>query len=73
MLEDIKLDTVDFVPTYDEARTEPTVLPSKFPSLLINGSGLTDLVVNIVAVHSPDPNTGMQMVNVAQPSDGITQ
>ncbi len=39
MLEDIKLDTVDYVPTYDEARTEPTVLPSKFPSLLVNGSG----------------------------------
>ena len=39
MLEDLKLDTVDYVPTYDEARTEPTVLPSKFPSLLINGSG----------------------------------
>ena len=39
MLEDIKLDTVDYVPTYDEARTEPTVLPAKFPALLINGSG----------------------------------
>ncbi|MCA9140556.1 MAG: DNA gyrase subunit A, partial [Planctomycetales bacterium] len=39
MLDDLKLDTVDFVPTYDEARTEPTVLPSKFPNLLINGSG----------------------------------
>ena len=39
MLEDLKLDTVDFVPTYDEARTEPTVLPSKFPNLLVNGSG----------------------------------
>ena len=39
LLEDLKLDTVDFVPTYDEARTEPTVLPSKFPNLLINGSG----------------------------------
>ena len=39
MLEDIKLDTVDYIPTYDEARTEPTVLPSKFPSLLVNGSG----------------------------------
>ena len=39
LLEDIKLDTVDFVPTYDEARTEPTVLPSKLPNLLINGSG----------------------------------
>ena len=39
MLDDIKLDTVDFVPTYDEARSEPTVLPSKFPNLLVNGSG----------------------------------
>ncbi len=39
MLDDIKLDTVDYIPTYDEVRTEPTVLPSKFPNLLINGSG----------------------------------
>ncbi len=38
MLEDIKHDTVDFVPNYDETRTEPTVLPSKFPNLLVNGS-----------------------------------
>ncbi len=38
MLDDIKLDTVDFVPTYDEARTEPTVLPSRFPNLLVNGA-----------------------------------
>ncbi len=38
MMEDIKLDTVDFIPTYDERRTEPTVLPSKFPNLLVNGA-----------------------------------
>lgn len=38
MLDDLKLDTVDFVPTYDESRTEPTVLPSRFPNLLVNGS-----------------------------------
>lgn len=38
MMEDIKLDTVDFVPTYDERRTEPSVLPSKFPNLLVNGA-----------------------------------
>jgi DNA gyrase subunit A len=38
MLEDLKLDTVDFVPTYDERNTEPTVLPSRFPNLLVNGS-----------------------------------
>lgn len=38
MLEDFKLDTVDFVPTYDEKGMEPTVLPSRFPNLLANGS-----------------------------------
>lgn len=39
MLDDLKLDTVDFIPTYDERHTEPTVLPSKLPNLLVNGSG----------------------------------
>ena len=39
MLDDLKLDTVDFIPTYDESRTEPTVLPSRFPNLLVNGAG----------------------------------
>jgi len=38
MMDDIKLDTVDFIPTYDERRTEPTVLPSKFPNLIVNGA-----------------------------------
>ncbi len=38
MLEDLNYDTVDFVPNYDETRNEPTVLPSKFPNLLVNGS-----------------------------------
>ncbi len=38
MLDDLKLDTVDYVPTYDESRMEPTVLPSKFPCLLVNGA-----------------------------------
>ena len=38
MLDDLNLDTVDYLPTYDERRTEPTVLPSKFPNLLVNGA-----------------------------------
>jgi len=38
LLEDIKLDTVDFVPTYDERRNEPVVLPARFPNLLVNGA-----------------------------------
>ncbi len=38
MLEDIKKDTVDFAPNFDDTTTEPTVLPSRFPNLLVNGS-----------------------------------
>jgi DNA gyrase subunit A len=38
MIEDLEAETVDFVPNYDETRTEPVVLPSKFPNLLLNGS-----------------------------------
>ncbi|MGP1585678.1 MAG: DNA gyrase subunit A, partial [Schwartzia sp. (in: firmicutes)] len=38
MLQDIEKDTVDFVPNYDESLKEPSVLPSKFPQLLVNGS-----------------------------------
>jgi DNA gyrase subunit A len=38
MLRDIDMDTVDFGPNYDESRREPSVLPSRFPNLLVNGS-----------------------------------
>ena len=38
MLEDIKNETVDFKANYDERLLEPTVLPAKFPNLLVNGS-----------------------------------
>lgn len=38
MLSDIDKETVDFVPNYDDRLKEPTVLPSRFPNLLVNGS-----------------------------------
>lgn len=38
MLRDINKDTVDFMPNFDEEEMEPTVLPSRFPNLLVNGS-----------------------------------
>ena len=38
MLADIGKDTVDFVPNFDETEKEPTVLPSRFPNLLVNGT-----------------------------------
>lgn len=37
MLADIYKDTVDFIPNFDETEKEPTVLPSRFPNLLVNG------------------------------------
>src|SRR6201995_2336713 len=38
MLADIDQDTVDFVPNYDESTLEPTVLPTRVPNLIVNGS-----------------------------------
>ncbi len=38
MLDDIEKETVDFVPNYDESLKEPSVLPAKFPQLLVNGT-----------------------------------
>ena len=38
MIEDINKDTVDFTPNFDETESEPTVLPSRFPNLLVNGT-----------------------------------
>jgi DNA gyrase subunit A len=55
MLEDINHDTVDFVPNYDETRNEPTVLPAKFPNLLVNGC--TGIAVGM-ATNIPPHNIG---------------
>jgi DNA gyrase subunit A len=38
MMADIEKDTVDYQPTYDDSSTEPTVLPTAFPNLLVNGA-----------------------------------
>src|ERR1700724_1268644 len=39
LLEDLDKDTVDFKPNYDEKELEPSVLPARFPNLLVNGAG----------------------------------
>ena len=71
MLRDIDADTVDFAPNYDESRREPTVLPSRFPNLLVNGSAgiavgmatnipphnLTEVINGVVAmIDEPEIN-----------------
>jgi DNA gyrase subunit A len=76
MLRDIDMDTVDFVPNYDESRREPSVLPSRFPNLLVNGSAgiavgmatnipphrLTEVVDAIVALID-DPNASVDTLS----------
>jgi DNA gyrase subunit A len=55
VLADIDRDTVDFVPNYDETQQEPTVLPSKLPNLLVNGS--SGIAVGM-ATNIPPHNLG---------------
>jgi DNA gyrase subunit A len=53
MLQDIDMDTVDFVPNYDESRRQPSVLPSRFPNLLVNGStGIAVGMATNIAPHN---------------------
>lgn len=53
MLEDIEKETVDYIPNYEETRTEPTVLPGKFPNLLCNGaSGIAVGMATSIPPHN---------------------
>jgi DNA gyrase subunit A len=51
LLEDLKLDTVDWQPNFDEQYDEPKVLPAKFPNLLVNGS--TGIAVGMASSMPP--------------------
>ncbi len=55
LMEDMDQDTVDFVPNYDETRTEPTVFPAAFPNLIVNGG--TGIAVGM-ATNIPPHNLG---------------
>ena len=63
MLADIGKDTVDFVPNFDETEKEPTVLPSRFPNLLVNGT--TGIAVGM-ATNIPPHNLREVMTGVGQ-------
>jgi len=72
MLEDINLDSVDFVPNYDETRREPTVLPSKFPSLLVNGStGIAVGMATNLAPHNISEVCDALLVVIEDPNCGF--
>jgi len=55
LIDDIEFDTVDFMPNYDESLEEPTVLPARFPNLLVNGSN--GIAVGM-ATNMPPHNLG---------------
>src|SRR5690242_4284913 len=55
LMADMEKDTVDFVPNYDERMTEPTVFPSAFPNLIVNGG--TGIAVGM-ATNMPPHNLG---------------
>ncbi len=53
LMEDMERDTVDFVPNYDETRTEPVVFPAAFPNLLVNGgTGIAVGMATNIAPHN---------------------
>src|ERR1700749_4939843 len=55
LLADIDKETVDFQPNYDDKETEPTVLPARFPNLLVNGAAG---IAGGMAPHIPPHNLG---------------
>ncbi len=61
MLADIDMDTVDFVPNYDESTVEPSVLPARIPNLIVNGS--SGIAVGM-ATNIP-PHNLTEVVNAA--------
>ena len=83
MLSDIEKETVDFVPNYDDKLKEPSVLPSRFPNLLVNGSSgiavgmatnipphnLCEVVDGIVAVIDDPYITLEELMNHIQGPD----
>jgi DNA gyrase subunit A len=82
MLADLEKETVDFIPNYDESESEPAVLPTKIPALLVNGSSgiavgmatnipphnLTEVLNAAVAmIDNPDINTHELMEHIPGP------
>ncbi len=72
MLEDITRDTVDFMPNYDETRSEPVVLPAKFPNLLVNGtSGIAVGMATNIPPHNVSEVCDALMLMIEDPNCGF--
>ena len=87
MLTDIEKNTVDFMPNYDDRLQEPTVLPAKIPTLLINGSSgiavgmatnipphnLTEVINGIVKIIDSDNVTDEELMAIIKGPDFPTE
>ncbi len=74
MLNDIEMETVDFVPNYDESTMEPTVLPTRIPNLIVNGSnGIAVGMATNIPPHNLTEviNAAIEMVN--NPQAGLAE
>src|SRR5690348_5016797 len=74
MLNDIEMETVDFTPNYDESTLEPTVLPTRIPNLIVNGSnGIAVGMATNIPPHNLTEviNAAIEMVN--NPQAGLAE
>lgn len=73
MLTDLEKDTVDFVPNYDDSLKEPTVLPSKLPNLLVNGSaGIAVGMATNIPPHNLNEVAGAVIKLIDDPGSTLT-
>jgi DNA gyrase subunit A len=74
MLDDLDKETVDFRPNYDESRVEPTVLPGRFPNLLVNGgAGIAVAMASSIPPHNPGEIADAIVATLDDPDISIPQ
>jgi DNA gyrase subunit A len=74
LLADIEMETVDFVPNYDESTQEPTVLPSRFPNLIVNGSsGIAVGMATNIPPHNLTEVVNAAIALVKNPKAGLDE
>ncbi|MCY2963013.1 MAG: DNA gyrase subunit A [Planctomycetota bacterium] len=72
LLDDLDRDTVDFIPTYDQQRQEPVVLPARVPNLLINGSyGIAVGMATSIPPHNLDETCDAVIKLIDDPAASI--
>lgn len=74
MLADIEKDTVDFQPNYDNSRQEPTVLPTRFPNLLVNGaSGIAVGMATNIPPHNLTESINASIALIDDPEMSVPE